>query len=93
MDDRQRREVAEDCMFELEESMESMREALDRATRALMDFDTLGQEQVCGRARSYWLAHIRTAIDSDHGFMGGSMCTMADTLEEMRGSLETEMTG
>jgi hypothetical protein len=34
------------------------------------------------RARSYWYAHIRTALDKNHGYMGGSMVTMQDTIDE-----------
>lgn len=41
------------------------------------------------RARSYWWAHIRMAIDNDHGYLGGSMVTIQDTIEE----LENEVNG
>ena len=34
------------------------------------------------RAESYWYAHISMALDEDHGYMGGSMCSMQDTIEE-----------
>lgn len=34
------------------------------------------------RARSYWYSQIVTALDDDHEYMGGSMCTMEDTLNE-----------
>jgi hypothetical protein len=35
------------------------------------------------RAESYWYAHILTALDKDHGYLGGSMCTMQDTIDEV----------
>lgn len=35
------------------------------------------------RAEAYWLAHIRCALDSDHGYLGGSMVTMQDTIDAL----------
>ena len=34
------------------------------------------------RASSYWYAQISTSLDADHDFLGGSMCSMQDTLDE-----------
>ena len=34
------------------------------------------------RAESYWYSHIATALNEDHGYLGGSMCSMQDTAEE-----------
>ena len=34
------------------------------------------------RADSYWYAHMIVNVTEDHGYMGGSMCSMQDTLEE-----------
>lgn len=39
-------------------------------------------EHAKDRAESYWFAHISIALDEDHGYVGGSMCSMQDTLEE-----------
>lgn len=39
---------------------------------------------VVDRAKSYWYAHIKTALDDDHEFMSKSTCNMYDTLEELR---------
>ncbi len=36
----------------------------------------------CARAESYWYAQITTALDNDHGYLGGCMCSMQDTLNE-----------
>lgn len=35
------------------------------------------------RAKSYWWAHIRCALDDDHMFLGGSMTTMQDTIDAL----------
>ena len=42
------------------------------------------------RAESYWLAHIAMAIDDDHSFCGSSMCTMQDTIKELKEEMEYE---
>jgi len=45
------------------------------------------------RARSYWYGHILIALGGDHGYMGRSMCSMADTASEMMGESEEEEEG
>jgi hypothetical protein len=35
------------------------------------------------RARSYWYGHILIALGGDHGYIGGSMCSMTDTAEDL----------
>ena len=42
------------------------------------------------RANSYWIPHIIMALSSDHGYLGGSMVTMEDTLREMFSDDEDE---
>tara|TARA_B100000035_G_scaffold308280_1_gene312701 strand:- start:186 stop:422 length:237 start_codon:yes stop_codon:yes gene_type:complete len=34
------------------------------------------------RAESYWYGNMIVNVTNDHGYMGGSMCSMQDTLEE-----------
>jgi len=34
------------------------------------------------RAESYWYSQIIVALDDDHGYLGGSMCSMQDTINE-----------
>jgi len=53
------------------EMKELLREAID-----------LVPEHARAQARSYWFAHISMNLDDSHGYMGGSMCSMQDTLEE-----------
>ena len=45
----------------------------------------LPDSRIVDRAKSYWYAHIKTALSDDHEFIGRSMCNMQDTLEEFRG--------
>jgi hypothetical protein len=42
------------------------------------------------RARSYWFAHILGALDEENEYMGGSMFTMQDTINELMGKDEED---
>jgi len=35
------------------------------------------------RAKAYWLAHATMAVTKDHSYLGGSMCDMDDTINEL----------
>ena len=39
-------------------------------------------ENMVGKAKSYWYAHIMCAINDNHTFLGGSMHHMQDCLDE-----------
>lgn len=64
-----------------------MLECLDEAKRLI---EQSGQHITLQRAESYWLAHARIALTNSHGYLGGSMCSMEDTIEEIAGSEEDE---
>jgi hypothetical protein len=66
-----------------EEIIDLLQEAMD-----LMRIEGTDTERE--RARSYWYAHIRTALDEDHGYMGRSMCTMEDSARELMADEEDE---
>lgn len=59
-----------------EEIKDQIKELIDEA------IDLVPSSGVKERARSYWYSQIVTALDDDHEYMGGSMCTMEDTLNE-----------
>lgn len=42
------------------------------------------------RADSYWLAHMLCQLDHDHSYMAREMCTMQDTIDELRQIYEEE---
>lgn len=77
-------EDTEAAVEELEEVLEEMKTLLRRAHAALRG---LPQERAAG---SYWLAHIRTALDNDHEYLGRSMVTMQDTIDSLRGDVPDE---
>ena len=59
-----------------EEIRDLLQEAMDLVRSEGTDFDR-------ERARSYWYGHIQIALGGEHGYMGRSMCSMADTAEEL----------
>ena len=42
------------------------------------------------RAESYWYGNMIVNVNDDHGYMGRSMCSMQDTLEEFDEEVEDE---
>ena len=44
-----------------------------------------GDQQAWARAKSYWYGHILTALDNESEYMGSSMVTMQDTIDEIGG--------
>jgi len=57
------------------------------ARRLIKDSEFSG---ALSRAEAYWIPHIRMALSKDHCYLGGSMCTMEDTIQEMRDGDEDE---
>ena len=64
------------------DAKEAIEEALDQARTALR---AVGDDFPFQQADAYWLAHIRTALDREHGYLGGSMVTMQDTMNALQG--------
>ena len=42
------------------------------------------------RAEAYWQPHILMALDKDHGYLGGSMETLQDAIDEMENGDEED---
>jgi hypothetical protein len=62
-----------------------MKELLDEAHDILR---TSEDHFTLRRAESYWFAHIKVALDKEHAYLGGSMCSMQDTIDELSESME-----
>ena len=69
-------EAGERILEITDEIRDLLQEAMDLVRSEGTDFDR-------ERARSYWYGHILIALGGDHGYMGRSMCSMADTAEEL----------
>lgn len=74
-----------DIAYELEEIKEQIKMLAGEA------YEMIPRDGMyAARARSYWYAHILTALDDESEFMGGSMHSMQDTINELRGDGEDE---
>lgn len=60
-----------------EEIIGEIKELLEEA------IDLVPEGYTRSRAESYWYSTMTTCIDHDHDYMGGSMNSMQDTLEEL----------
>jgi hypothetical protein len=70
-----------------------MKPATETQTQELIDELTEIQAEILDallRAKSYWLAHAKMAITRQHEYLGGSMVTMEDTIEEIRNAEDDE---
>ena len=59
------------------EIKEQMLELLDEAK------DIIPEGMAKERAKCYWYAHIKTALLKEHEYLGGSLVTMDDTINEI----------
>jgi len=66
-------------LIEIKEEMLELLRETTQLTRGTTEED---------RARSYWQAHLRMALDDEHGYLGGSMCTLQDTINALDGEEE-----
>ena len=80
-------EKRQELIDELREIQVQMLECLEQAKTLIKQS---GQEMTLQRAESYWLAHTRIALTNDHGYLGGSMCSMEDTIAEIEEATEEE---
>jgi len=61
--------------YRFEEIIREIKELLEEAIDLVPD-------HARARAKAYWYAQIVMALDEDHDYLGGSMCSMKDTLED-----------
>jgi len=61
--------------YRFEEIIREIKELLEEAIDLVPDHER-------ARAKAYWYAQIVMALDEDHDYLGGSMCSMKDTLED-----------
>ena len=73
----------EESLDRFEEIKDEMKELLQEALQIVVDHagrDSLTYE----RARRYWCAGITVELDKEHSWLAGSMCTMQDTINELK---------
>lgn len=76
-------EAAERIREIIQEIRELAQEAMDHVREN-------GSDLTRERARSYWYPHILMNLDEEHGYLGGSMCSMESTAGELEGEDEEE---
>ncbi len=69
-----------ECIADLEEMREQVKEMIDNARRLLRHADDLTRR----RAESGWVAQIQMALDHEHHWMARASVTMQETIEDMR---------
>ena len=65
------------------DAIERLCEIKDDIKQLIEEAMNLIPEPEHARARGYWYAHIRCALDKDHTFLGGSMRTMQDSIDAL----------
>jgi hypothetical protein len=80
---RDRQEIVD----ELGEIQSQILELVEQA-RALLRRNEL--QGALMRAESYWIAHVTTAISNNHGYLGKSMVSLQDTIDEIKGAEDDE---
>ena len=70
----------DEVIDQLREIQEQILELIDNAKGLLK---AGGYDGARMRAEAYWIPHVITAISNDHGYLGGSMTTLQDTIEEI----------
>ena len=73
---------------ELEIELVDLREALQNIKTIL--YDKAIPQIIKDRARMYPIAHIEKAIDCNHEYLGGSMFTLQDIIDDLRDCEEVE---
>jgi len=77
-EERNARERSLDAISELSEIKEEILELLGNAREVVK-----GTSEA-SRAHAYWIAHIRMALDDDHEWLGGSMCTLQGSIDSLQ---------
>ena len=74
---RDRQEIVD----ELGEIQSQILELVEQARALLRNNELQGALM---RAESYWIAHVTTAISNNHGYLGKSIVSLQDTIDEIK---------
>ncbi len=74
----------------IDELRDIQSELLDAVQRAEYLLRQSGFDGARLRAEAYWIPHIVCALSRDHGYLGGSMVTMEDSIQEIAEALGEE---
>lgn len=74
----------------LAEIKEKMLHLLDNAEEVIHQAEGINFGPIWERAKGYWFAHIRMALDNTHSYLGKEMVTMANTISDLDEGEENE---
>jgi len=78
--------VKEEDIDRLSEIRDEMLDLVEEAKGIMSSIEDI----VGDRAKSYWIPQLIMGLTTNHNYLGGSMCTMEDTIEELKELLEEE---
>lgn len=70
----------------LDEIKDEMLELLEEAADIVKDSGSFERQ----RMKSNWYARVKIALVNEHEYVGGSMCSMEDTIEALEGVVSDE---
>ena len=70
-------------LLRLEEIKEEIKDLVTEAKYIVKNLAN-PNTRIFTRATSYWYPQILIVLDNDHDYMGGSMCTMEETIQELK---------
>jgi len=74
---------SDDAVMELEDIYNDLQDCIGALADAIR---RLPNENDRERGRRMVVSHFQTALNSDHGWLGGNMTTLRDFIEELRGN-------
>ena len=85
------REVSyEEAATKLEQIREEILDKLYDCENLLRKLGNEEGRAIRERAKSYWFAHITIELGGEHDYLAGSMCSMQDTVNEIRELVQEE---
>lgn len=72
------------------ERLVEIREEIEELVHEAYDLVKSCDEDEARRADAYWRAHIITALSNDHGYLGGSMATLQDSIDAIENDEEDD---
>lgn len=81
-EDREGVERLEEIRFEIDQLVDEAYTLIRQLAQEV------GDRSISDRAEAYWIGHISTALSNESGYIGKSMVTFEDTIEELREAYE-----
>ena len=70
--------------------LEHIKDRMEELIGEAKDLVRSADRSIYARAKGYWIAHIIMNLSKSHEYMGGSGCTMEETIKELKQLVEDE---